>query len=179
MTEPFMGEVQIFGFSFAPRGWALAAGQLVPIRQASALYSLYGSAFGGDGVQTFGLPNLASRMVCGAGQSPGNSRRGIGDCFGTSAVGLNASEMPMHNHIINDYIPGDATTLVSVPTAAAAMGYAAKGAFNTFAAATGQLTAMNSNAIGLAGNGSPHENRQPFLGRTYAGALAGAYPLFN
>lgn len=178
MTEPFIGEVQILGFGFAPRGWALAAGQLIPLRQSVALYSLYGIQFGGDGTTTFGLPNLAARMACGAGQSPGNSNRTIGQIFGTSSVALTAAQMPPHTHAISDYQPGDTSQLSAGPTAGGAVGYAANQGFNAFAA-PGAATTMDPNALGIAGNGDPHENRQPFLGLVYAVALVGAFPSFN
>ncbi len=176
MTEPFLGEVQIFGFNFAPVNWALAAGQVVPIRQYSGLYSLYGVTFGGDGVNTFSLPNLASRMACGAGQSPGNTRRTIGQSFGTSGVSLTAAEMPMHNHGFSDYQPEGAGKLAAVPTMTAAVG--TTNGTNIFAP-LGQVTTLNANAIGISGGGAPHENRQPFLGLAYAVALNGVFPAFN
>lgn len=176
MTEPFLGEVQIFGFNFAPVNWALAAGQVVPIRQYSGLYSLYGITFGGDGVNTFSLPNLASRMACGGGQSPGNTRRTIGQPFGSTGVSLTAAEMPMHNHVFADYQIGDASKQTGVPTMTSAVG--STNTSNIFAP-LGQVTTLNGNAIGISGGGAPHENRQPFLGLAYAVALSGVFPAFN
>ena len=165
MSEPFIGEVQIFGFPFAPYGWALAAGQLVPIRQQSALFSLYGIQFGGDGVNTFGLPNLASRQACGAGQSPGNSRRPMGQAFGAPTV--------------SEFEPSDPSVLTATPTPASAIGIVGNSGFNAFAAVGASGTMMNPNAIGLSGSGAPHENLQPYLGLTYAVALTGNYPYFD
>jgi len=178
MSDPFVGEVQIFGFSFAPRDWALANGAIVPLRQYTTLYSLYGTQFGGDGVTTFALPNLASRQACGAGQSPGNSRRQIGQPFGTSSVSLSAAETPMHNHALTEYEPNDASTLTAVPTPSSAIGIVGASAFNAYAP-LGAGATMNPNAIGLSGNGTPHENRQPFLGLIYAVAISGIYPSFD
>lgn len=178
MTEPFLGEIQIFGFSFAPRNWAMAAGQLLAIRQNTALFSLFGTQFGGDGTNTFALPNLAARFACGAGQSPGNSYRSIGDTFGATNVALDLTTMPMHNHIYNDYQPSDPSQLAAVPTAASGVGIAGQNIFSPFAS-VGQAVMLDPNAIGVAGSGSPHENRQPFVGLTYAVALVGVYPTFG
>ena len=179
MTQPFIGEVQILGFSFAPSGWALAAGQLVAIRQATSLYSLYGTQFGGDGTTTFALPNLASRLACGNGQSPGNSRRQIGQTFGSATVALTATETPMHNHVLSEYNADDISTLIAVPTAASAIGFVADASFSVYAPVGSGATTMNPSAIGISGNGSPHENCQPYLGLTYAVALTGNYPTFG
>ncbi|WP_428152138.1 phage tail protein [Brevundimonas sp.] len=179
MSDPYLGEVQIFGFSFAPRNWAFAAGQSVPLRQYSALYALYGTVFGGDGVTTFALPNLASRQACGQGQSPGNSRRQIGQTFGTPAVALTSAEMPFHNHGLNEYEPSDPTALTAVPTITSAIGIVGNGNFQAFAAVGAGATVMNPNAIGMSGNGTPHENRQPYLGLNYSVALTGVFPSFN
>ena len=179
MSDPFLGEVQIFGFSFAPRNWALAAGQTLPIRQYTALFALYGTTFGGDGVNTFALPNLASRQACGAGQSPGNSRRQIGESFGTMAVSLSAAETPMHSHVLSDFEPSDPSTLTAAPTAGSAMGIVAAPSFDVFAVAGSQTTIMSPSAIGLSGNGSPHINQQPYLGLIYAVAMSGIFPSFD
>lgn len=177
MSEPFVGEIQIFGFSFAPRNWAFAAGQLIPLRQSTALYALYGTIFGGDGTTTFGLPNLAGRQACGQGQGAGTQRRNIGDVFGSYNVSLNTSEMPMHNHTFVDYQP-DPDGLVAAPTAASGIGMVANGGFTAFAA-LGTATMMDPNAVGASGSGAAHANSQPFLGLNYSVALVGNYPYFG
>ncbi len=176
MTEPFVGEIQIFGFSFAPVNWAFAAGQTLPIRQYTALYSLYGINFGGNGTTTFQLPNLAARQGCGAGQGPATQRRTLGEPFGSFNVSLTSAEMPMHNHIFQDYQPADG--LSTTPTAGAAIGYAVGGNFSAFAT-PGTTVPLDPNAIGAAGNGAPHPNSQPYLGVAYAVALVGNFPQFN
>jgi len=177
MSDPFIGEVQILGFSFAPKFWATASGQMIPIRQNTALYALYGMTFGGDGQTNFALPNLASRQACGAGQSPGNSPRDMGQTFGAAEVALMQNQMPAHNHGLSAFSTFDSAELVAMPTPAAAIGNTS-GEFRPFAP-PGTTVAMNANAIGMSGNGSPHENRQPFLGLTYAVALVGVFPTFN
>jgi microcystin-dependent protein len=176
MTEPFIGEIQIFGFYFAPVNWAFAAGQTIPLRQYTALYSLYGVNFGGDGVTTFQLPNLAGRQPCGAGQGPGTQRRVIGQPFGTYGVSLTSAEMPAHNHLFSDYQPE--TSLASTPTASSAIGYAAGGIFPAFASPATAVT-LDPNAVGTAGNGAEHLNSQPNLGLNYSVALVGNFPQFN
>lgn len=176
MTEPFVGEIQVFGFYFAPANWAFAAGQTIPLRQYTALYSLYGISFGGDGTTTFQLPNLAARQACGAGQGPATQRRSIGQTFGSFGVMLTSAEMPMHNHLFSDYQPSDA--LSTTPTANAAVGYAVAGNFSAFAA-PGTTVTLDPNAIGTAGNGAAHSNSQPYLGLNYSVALVGNYPQFS
>ena len=176
MTDPFLGEVQILAFGYAPYNWSLANGQLIPIRQSTALYSLYGANFGGDGVQTFGLPNLAARMGCGAGQSPGNSLRSLGMPFGTSAISLSSDHMPTHTHGFGDYQPEGAGKLSGVPASGSAIG--TTNTVNLFAPQTAS-TPMHGAAISSAGSGVPHDNQQPSLGLIYAVAMAGVFPAFN
>jgi microcystin-dependent protein len=175
MTEPFVGEIQVFGFSFAPLNWAFAAGQTLPIRQSTTLFSLYGTTFGGNGTVTFQLPNFAGRQACGAGQGPGITQRDIGEPFGNYAVSLSSAETPMHNHIFSDYQPTEG--LAATPDANSAIAYSAGGTFNAFAA-PGTTVSLNPNAIGVSGNGAPHQNSQPCLGLSYCVALAGVFPQF-
>lgn len=176
MTEPYIGEIQVFAFSFAPINWAFAAGQMMPLRQYTALFSLYGLNFGGDGANTFGLPNLAGRQGCGAGQGPGTQKRTIGEAFGSYSISLTSDAMPMHNHIFSDYVP--AGTQTAVPTPSSAIGYAANDGFAAFAT-PGATATLNSNAIGAAGNGAVHPNAQPYLGLNYSVALTGVFPQFG
>lgn len=175
MSEPFVGEIQIFAFPFAPQLWSFCNGATMAIRQATALYSLFGTQFGGDGVTTFGLPNLVTRGACGTGQSPGNSPRRLGDTFGVPNVSLTPVQTPQHTHTLPDYQPLGGT-LLSVPVASAAIG------FNdniTAFAAPGTTVTMDPNMIGVSGAGVAHENRQPYLGLNYCVALVGNYPDFS
>ena len=178
MSDPFIGEVQIYAFPFAPRNWAFAAGQLVPLRQSTALYALYGTIFGGDGSTTFGLPNLAGRQACGQGQGPGTQRRNLGDTFGEYSVALNTSELPMHNHTFLDYIPSLPADYTAAPTASSGIGSTYGGVFNVYGE-LGTPAIMDPNAIGMSGSGAAHMNGQPFLGLNYSVAMAGAYPSFG
>lgn len=176
MTEPFLGEIQVFGFYFAPLNWAFAAGQTIPLRQYTALFSLYGINFGGDGVNTFGLPNLAARQACNAGKGPGTQPRTLGEAFGSFDVSLTSDAMPFHNHIFSDYVP--AVDQTAVPTASSAIGYAANDGFAAFAT-PGATVTLDPNAIGTTGNGAGHSNSQPFLGLNYSVALTGVFPQFS
>ncbi len=178
MTEPFLGEVQILGFGFAPLNWSLANGQLMSIQQSTALYSLYGASFGGDGSRTFGLPNLAARMACGAGQSPGNSPRSLGQPFGAAGIALSGDNMPVHTHGFNDYQPEGAGKLSGVPATGSAVG--TTNGVNLFGPQSASAsTTMNGAAISLSGSGMTHENQQPSLGLIYAVAMTGVFPAFS
>src|SRR5438270_10631506 len=100
MTEPFIGEVRLLGFTFAPRGWATCDGQLLSIAQNTALFSLFGTFYGGNGTTTFALPNLAGRSPMFHGQGPGLTNYSIGEIGGENTVTLNSSQMPQHTHIL-------------------------------------------------------------------------------
>ena len=100
MSQPFMGEIRTFGFPFAPRGWAQCNGQLMAIQQNQALFSILGTTYGGDGVQTFGLPNLKGRTTIGFGNGPGLSPYALGQTGGEESHTLNFQEIPQHNHTI-------------------------------------------------------------------------------
>ncbi|WP_294327241.1 tail fiber protein [uncultured Sphingomonas sp.] len=175
MTEPFVGEVQIFAFDFAPAQWALANGALVNISQAGMLFALYSNQFGGDGQRTFGLPNLASRHACGAGQSPGNSPRYLGETLGAPDVSLTIGQVPAHTHPLYAYTTESEEHLVATPSAAVALGNSL-GNLTPYAAIGQSRAQMNARGLGLSGNGAAHENRQPFLGLTYAVAINGTFP---
>jgi len=175
MTEPFIGEIQLFGFNFAPRGWALCNGATLPIQQYTALFSLLGTQYGGNGQTTFQLPNLVSRSACNQGQAPGLSQRTIGETFGEQTVQLQTTEMPMHQHGITLYAQGDASKRAGSPVAGNAVSN--PGASAPFVA-SGPAATFAPNVIGVSGSSLPHENRQPFLAVNFCIALEGVFPSF-
>ncbi len=175
MTSPYLGEIQIFSFSFAPYQRLFANGATLPLSQYNALFSLIGTTYGGNGQSNFQIPNLTARMACGAGQGPSLSLRVLGETFGEASVTLTQNEMPQHLHTAIDWYPADPSTLVSTPTSSGAIGAAS----NTLIFATpGTSAPMSPSAVAMAGGNQSHENRQPALGLNYSLALFGNYPAF-
>lgn len=173
--EPFIGQIQAFAFNFAPRGWAICAGQLLPISQNRALFSLLGTTYGGDGKSTFGLPDLRGRSAVGKGQGPTLSSRQLGAKFGTEAVTLNVAQLPAHTHEFK--VSADST--VNTPQGnypgplVSASGDAIKG-YNPTPEAS-----FNPAAIASVGNGQPHNNLPPYLVINWCIATEGTYPPRN
>lgn len=162
--EPFLGQIMLVGFNFAPRGWAFCNGQLLPISTYSALFSLLGTEFGGDGRTTFGLPDLRGRVAVGMGQGNGLSNYRIGQMGGAEAVTLTAGELPPHSHTFA--VSGDAAGRNPGDVIAAA------GITNNGPAST----VMNMSSIGQTGSGQSHQNMQPFTSMNYIIALEGVFP---
>lgn len=173
MSNPFIGEIRLFGGNFAPVGWAFCSGQTLPISQNDALFALIGTTYGGDGVTTFNLPNLQSRVPIHQGQGPGLANYVMGQAAGVEQVTLTTSNMPAHTHGVT----GDSAT-----------GTANSPAGNVWANSTGAKqftpsapnTTMNPAAIGGAsGGGQPHDNMVPFLVVSFIIALEGIFPSRN
>jgi microcystin-dependent protein len=177
MTEPYIGEIQIFGFNYPPYQWAFANGQTLAVSQNTALFSLIGTYYGGNGSTTFQLPNLAARSACSQGQGPGLSLRGIGQVFGEEFVTLGISQMPGHGHSVTAFFERGAENKVGSPTTGALLG--TPSAPSSTLANTAPNTSLSPNAVGVSGGSQPHENRQPLLGLNYSIALYGAYPSFG
>ncbi|GAB3385484.1 phage tail protein [Lysobacter fragariae] len=175
MTEPFIGEIQLFGFNFAPRGWAFCNGATLAIQQNTALFSLLGTQYGGNGQTTFQLPNLAARSACNQGQGPGLTPRSIGETFGTSTVTLTTNEIPSHQHPLQLYAQNNPSYRASVPAAGNAVSN--PGTTSPFVL-SGTPAGFSPTAIGPAGNGQPHVNTQPYLGVNFSIALQGIFPSF-
>ncbi|WP_430391817.1 phage tail protein [Dyella sp. 20L07] len=175
MSDPFIGEIQIFAFNFAPARWAFCAGQILPIQQNTALFSLLGTNYGGNGQNTFGLPNLQGQTVCATGQGPGLSQRDLGETFGSETVTLTSNQMPMHLHSANVYGQRDTTKRHSSPLAQDALLVPATiTPFTTTNTVGGSFVpAMIGPATG--GN-QPHPNQQPYLTLNFCIALAGNFP---
>jgi len=174
--EPFVGQITLFPFNFAPRGWAFCAGQLIPISQNAALFSLLGTMFGGDGKSNFALPDLHGRVPIGQGQGPGLSNYAICSVQGVEAVTLLASQAPPHSHPFQA-VAAQATTNApngALPAQGHGTGRGAP-AVNTYAPLT-TAAPLASGQVALAGNGQPHNNLEPYLTLNWCIALQGVYP---
>ncbi|WMX13636.1 MULTISPECIES: phage tail protein [unclassified Aureispira] len=167
--DPFIGEIIMFGGNFAPRGWAFCDGQLLPIAQNSALFSILGTTYGGDGRTTFALPDLRGRVAIHPGNGPGLSDYRLGQKGGTETVTLTTNQIPSHNHMIN--VNNSAGT-TNDPTNHF---LANTGAFDSEYGTTAN-TIMNSNALGHTGGGQSHTNIQPYCCVNFIIALQGVFP---
>ena len=172
-AEPFLGEIALLPYNFAPRGWAFCNGQLLAISQNEALFALLGTIYGGDGQTTFALPDLRGRVPVSAGQGPGLSNYSLGETFGTETTTLTVNQMPIHAHSVRvSSEPGTSNTPVNAIPA-----QNRDGIINyTAGAADAQ---MASEAISPAGGGQPVNNLQPGLAMHYCIALQGIFPSRN
>jgi microcystin-dependent protein len=180
MTEPFIGEIQVFGFNFNPRGWAFCNGATLPIAQNTALFSLLGTTYGGNGQTTFQLPNFANRAVAGQGQGPGLSPRTMGEAFGERTVTLNITQVPQHNHGVILYAQNDPTKRAGTPAAGNALSVASATTATSFLPGGPPNTTLASDMVQpFVGAGFPHENQQPYLAMNFCIALQGIFPSRN
>lgn len=179
MANPFVGEIKLFTGNFAPRGFALCNGQLLPISQNTALFSLLGTNFGGNGTSTFGLPNLQGSFPLGAGSGPGLTPRVVGETGGQSAVQLLTTEIPSHSHAALADTAGGTT---DDPTASLwAMPHQGKASIPAYTAnsANSPNVAMNAQALALVGGNQSHNNLSPYLVVTFIIAMQGVFPARN
>jgi microcystin-dependent protein len=167
--EPFLAEIRITSFAFAPRGWALCNGQLLPINQNQALFSILGTTYGGDGRQTFALPNMMGR----APMHP-SSTHPLGESQGEEAHTLTAAEMPAHVHALR----ASGKAGASSSPAGGVLAATGRGATPAYAAVT-SLVPLNAAAVASAGGSQPHENRPPYLAVNFIIALQGIFPSRN
>lgn len=177
MSEPFLGQIQMFGFNFNPRGWAKCDGQLLPISQNSALFSLLGTQYGGDGRTTFGLPGLRGRVPIHQGNGPGLLPKSIGSKGGQETVALNATEIPSHTHSAT----GNAKAAAGRGnnTAPAGRTWAGLARENAYSDATADTDMMADNVevtVGNTGGSQSHNNMQPYLTVNFCIALTGIFP---
>jgi microcystin-dependent protein len=174
MSNPFIAEIRIFPFNFAPKGWAFCNGQLLPLSQNTALFSLLGTTYGGDGKSTFALPNLQGALALQQGQGAGLSLYDLGEQTGGDLVTLLTSEMTSHNHTVEadfDHFNAKATS----PNGAVLVNDSPNLTFaNAPPAPT--LQTMNPTMISVAGGSQPHNNLMPYLTLNYCIALQGVYP---
>jgi microcystin-dependent protein len=179
MSNPFLAEIRIFTGNFAPKGWALCDGQLMSISQNTALFSLLGTTYGGNGTSNFALPNLQGSAPMQAGQGPGLSLRDLGEVGGEQTVTLLQTEIPSHSHSFSATVtPGTTATCTNNQPALASAGGGKQGGGNSLLYYSSGNTNVQMNPLGLtpAGGGLPHNNMHPFLGLTFIIALQGVYP---
>ncbi len=169
MTDPFVAEIRIFPFSFAPTGWARCDGQLLPIQQNTALFALLGTTYGGDGRSTFALPDLQGSAPMHPGQGPGLSLHDLGEVGGSESVTLLASEIPVHAHVLQAAaLAADQPSPEGTLTATVAS--------DSLYAPAAALAPMAPQALAPAGGGRPHNNMMPYLTTYFCIALQGVYP---
>jgi microcystin-dependent protein len=169
MADPFVAEIRIFPFNFAPRGWAWCDGQLLPLSQNTALFSLLGTTYGGNGKSNFALPDLQGRAPMHPGQGPGLSLHDLGETGGSETVTLLESEIPAHSHAVSasqadgtSQAPGGEKLATGINI----------GQY----ASPGSMTPLSPNALAPAGGDQPHNNMQPYLTFYFCIALQGAFP---
>jgi microcystin-dependent protein len=177
MSEPFLGEIRMFAGNFAPKGWALCNGQIMSIAQNTALFSLLGTFYGGNGTSTFALPDLRGRLAVNQGQGPGLSLYSIGEQTGTENVTLLSTQMPAHTHLVN--ASTGAGDLGNPSGAILAAPYDSTGNAGTGYTKTAANTQMAPNAVGIAGGSQPFSIVQPVLAVTFIIALVGIFPSRN
>jgi microcystin-dependent protein len=177
MSDQFVAEIRIFPFNFAPTGWATCDGQLMPISQNTALFSLLGTTYGGDGKSTFGLPNLQGSAPMQPGQGQGLSLRDLGEMSGTDSITLLTSEIPVHTHTVQ---ASNQTATVATPTgnvpARIAFSTGTQSGSGVAYSANAPTVQMAPQALAPTGAGQPHNNLQPYLVLTFCIALQGIFP---
>lgn len=177
MTEPFVAEIRIFPFNFAPKGWAFCDGQILPISQNTALFSLLGTTYGGDGKSTFALPNLQGSVPMHPGQGPGLTLHDLGEPGGSDAIALLSTEMPMHSHTMVAVTDAGTTDLPNGQMLANGNwsdGQGGGGGLQYYSA-TAPNTSMGQ-ALGVFGASLPHNNLMPYLTLNFCIALQGIFP---
>jgi microcystin-dependent protein len=172
MADPFIGEIRIMGFTFAPRGWAFCNGQLMSIAQNTAVFSLLGTNFGGDGRTTFGLPNLQGSLPVDVGQGPGLSYYDVGQTSGSETITLISNETPTHTHLVQAQATDAGDNRIPSPS----MNLAKSQSYTTTGMPQAQL---DPKVIGFSGGSQPHNNLMPSLTLNFCIALQGVFPSRN
>ena len=174
MSDPYVGEIKLFGGNFAPAGWAMCQGQLLPISENDTLFNLIGTTYGGDGQETFGLPDLQGRLPMHAGQGPGISQSyQQGETGGVESVTLSTQQIPVHNHAV---LITQTNQQVGPQDAYFATATSLQAGVNTYNNALPADQPLVNTSLQPVGGSQPHENIQPTLGITYIISLFGIYP---
>jgi len=184
MSEPFIAEIRIMPYTFAPRHWSWCQGQLMPIYSNTSLYALLGTTYGGDGYQTFGLPNLQSRVPMHPGRGPGLTYRKLGETGGADGVTLNIQQISAHTHRLQGTkgtgsdLPPDHSMPTPTRMITGFMDAETKAVKSAYVKIPDpvEYTQMGSRAMSIYGGSLPHENRQPFLAVNFCIALNGIFP---
>jgi microcystin-dependent protein len=171
MANPFLAEIRIFPFNFAPKGWAFCDGQILPLSQNTALFSLLGTTYGGDGKSNFALPNMQGNAPMHPGQGPGLSLHDLGETGGSDTVTLLESEIPSHSHSAM-VEPLPATLNLPAPT----VGLGKSAGVAAYSATTSPVVQMSDNTVAPAGGDQPHNNLMPYLTLNFCIALQGVFP---
>jgi len=171
MADPFVAEIRIFPFNFPPKGWAFCNGQLLPLSQNTALFSLLGTTYGGDGKSNFALPDLEGRAAMHPGQGPGLSLHDLGETGGSETVTLLQSEIPLHSHSLRSASQDNADVNLVSPTAS----FAPSTGGTLYQDATNNVQ-LGFQALAPAGSDFPHNNMQPYLTLNFCIALQGVFP---
>jgi microcystin-dependent protein len=181
MSQPFIGQVKMVGFNFAPVNWAFCDGQLLSIAENDTLFALIGTTYGGDGQTTFALPNLRSRMPIHQGQGPGSSNHALGQAAGTENVTLVSPQMPQHTHTLTQTVtkrcqngPGNSKSPVGNFFAS---GTSSENFSTTGPAAMSELSFTTT--VGMAGGNQPHDNMSPYTCVNFIISLYGVFPSRN
>jgi len=169
MSEPFLGEVRMFGFNFAPRNYAFCDGQILLISQNEALFSLLGTTYGGNGRTTFGLPEMRGRLPIHMGGGSGLTHRTLGSKSGQETVNLNPNQLPQHTHVAQA-----SQSAADTPDPSGKL--LADTAPREFYASPENLNSLHHGTIALSGGGGAHNNMQPYLAINFCIALAGVFP---
>jgi microcystin-dependent protein len=182
VTAPFIGEIRIFGFNFPPRNYAFALGQLLPISQNTALFSILGTTYGGNGTTNFALPNFSGYAPMGNGNGPGLSAYVLGEISGETTVTIDTSTMPTHTHSVIGAVPTPANPaqVAGTPSSSAFLGTSGPNfAYTAPPVDPATLVNMAPTAISATGGGQPHSNQQPLLVLNFCVALQGIFPPRN
>lgn len=173
-SPPYVGEIAIFAGNFAPSGWLFCAGQLLPISEYETLFQLIGTTYGGDGQETFALPNLQGRVPMHMGSGPGLSAYLLAEAAGVESVSLSIQQLPLHTHAVGaSTAPGTSASPIGTVLADSGSGSA------QYTQATTSLITQPTQTLGVVGGNQPHENMQPYLAVNYIISLFGVFPSPN